>query len=449
MRSSASSLFFIFLLLTLLLTDSTDELEKVRKALEKFKENIQYDSSKINWGTENKLCNRTGVHCDNSTESQVFVDYFQLPASSVIGKIPSNSLGKIQSLRVLSLHDNNLSGQFPKDFDNLQKLSNVYLHNNEFSGKFPSSVTKWIKLFTLDLSNNKFTGTIPSDISNLKRIQHLYLQNNSLSGRLPENFPSTLKVENFSVAYNNFSGEIPKSLARFLPSAFDGNPYLCGTPLKRPCNESDKAEPPSPSASLSSDHENKKKLSSGDTIAIAIGSAWILLISLICLGKKWSRVAKEKKTAARTGRGFGDGGEAGTSSSKDDVTGAELVLFGGGVYSFDLEHLFRASAEVLGKGSVGKTYKTVLKEGNTVVVKRLKDIDVSKETFYGVMEGLGKMKNENVVPIRAYYYSKNEKLLVCDYYPAGSLFALLHGMILVLLLCVLNLIILFIAFSNW
>ncbi|PWA55371.1 leucine-rich repeat protein kinase family protein [Artemisia annua] len=422
MRSSPSSLFFIFFLLTQHLTASEDFTEE-ETALKTFLHAVQLNSSKMNWGTEKKTCNWTGVHCDNPTGSQVFVDYFQLPASCVVGKIPSNSLGKIKSLRVLSLHDNKLSGQFPDDFDSLTELRNAYLHANEFSGPFPSSVSKWTKLYTLDLSNNNFTGDIPSNyISNLKQIMYLYLQNNSFSGWLPDTFPSTLK--NFSVAYNNFTGEIPKSLANKFPaSAFAGNPLLCGTPLKR-CPPGQARPPSSPSAPITSDPENKKKLSTGDTIAIAIGSAWILLISLICLGKKWSRSVKEKKTEARTGRG-----EAGTSSSKEDDTGAKLVFFEGGGCSFDLEHLFRASAEVLGKGSVGKTYKTVLKEGEgiTVVVKRLKDVDVSKEEFEGVMEELGKMKDENVVPIRAYYYSKDEKLLVCDYYPAGSLFALLHG----------------------
>ncbi|KAK9114836.1 hypothetical protein Syun_021633 [Stephania yunnanensis] len=48
---------------------------------------------------------------------------------------------------------------------------------------------------------------------------------------------------------------------------------------------------------------------------------------------------------------------------------------------FDLEDLLRASAEVLGKGSVGTSYKAVLEEGTTVVVKRLKDVVVTKREF--------------------------------------------------------------------
>nr|KYP43363.1 putative inactive receptor kinase At5g58300 family [Cajanus cajan] len=44
------------------------------------------------------------------------------------------------------------------------------------------------------------------------------------------------------------------------------------------------------------------------------------------------------------------------------------------------------------------------------------------------MEIVGRVgQHPNVVPLRAYYYSKDEKLLVCDYIPSGNLSTLLHG----------------------
>lgn len=104
-----------------------------------------------------------------------------------------------------------------------------------------------------------------------------------------------------------------------------------------------------------------------------------------------------------------------------------FVESGGGGYTFDLEDLLRASAEVLGKGTVGTSYKAVLEEGTTVVVKRLKDVVVTKKEFEAQMDVLGKIRHDNVVPLRAYYYSKDEKLLVSDYLSAGSLSSLLHG----------------------
>ncbi|XP_020549227.1 probable inactive receptor kinase At5g58300 [Sesamum indicum] len=61
------------------------------------------------------------------------------------------------------------------------------------------------------------------------------------------------------------------------------------------------------------------------------------------------------------------------------MQGAErnrLVIFGGSSFSFDLEDLLRASAEVLGKGTYGTTYKAVLDEATAVAVKRLRQVRV-------------------------------------------------------------------------
>jgi len=107
----------------------------------------------------------------------------------------------------------------------------------------------------------------------------------------------------------------------------------------------------------------------------------------------------------------------------------KLFFFEGCSYSFDLEDLLKASAEVLGKGSYGTTYKAQLEEGMTIVVKRLREVVVGKKEFEQQMEVVGRIgRHPNVIPLRAYYHSKDEKLLVYDYMLGGSLFSLLHGM---------------------
>ncbi|EYU24506.1 hypothetical protein MIMGU_mgv1a0087053mg, partial [Erythranthe guttata] len=123
-----------------------------------------------------------------------------------------------------------------------------------------------------------------------------------------------------------------------------------------------------------------------------------------------------------------------TNTSTKGDTGAnaaaaakKLVFFGNAPRVFDLEELLRASAEVLGKGTFGTAYKAVLEVGIVVAVKRLKDVALSDKDFKEKIESVGAMDHENLVPLRAYYYSREEKLLVYDYMPMGSLSALLHG----------------------
>ncbi|KAM7489242.1 hypothetical protein LguiB_026726 [Lonicera macranthoides] len=89
-----------------------------------------------------------------------------------------------------------------------------------------------------------------------------------------------------------------------------------------------------------------------------------------------------------------------------------LVLFEGTNCAFDLEDLLRAEAEMLGKG----TYKAELEDSTVLVVKRLKEFGVKKQKFKQQMEVVGSIRHENVAPLRAYYYSKDKKLMVYDYY---------------------------------
>lgn len=95
---------------------------------------------------------------------------------------------------------------------------------------------------------------------------------------------------------------------------------------------------------------------------------------------------------------------------------------------FDLDDLLRASAEVLGRGNLGITYKATLESGNVVAVKRLNHMnEVSKKEFLQQMQLLGQLKHENLVEIISFYYSEEQKLIIYEFITDGSLFELLHG----------------------
>ena len=97
--------------------------------------------------------------------------------------------------------------------------------------------------------------------------------------------------------------------------------------------------------------------------------------------------------------------------------------------NYDMEDLLKASAETLGRGRIGSTYKAVMESGYIVTVKRLKDATYPRlDEFTRHLLVLGRLKHPNIVPLRAYFQAKEERLLVFDYFPNGSLFSLLHGM---------------------
>ncbi|KAJ3670855.1 hypothetical protein LUZ60_008281 [Juncus effusus] len=453
MASSSSSpttlFFFLSISLCLLLTPvkfTNAEPVQDRAALLSFINQTPHEG-RINWSLSTPACNWVGVTCD---QNQSHVIALRLPGAGLVGPIPAGTLGKLSSLHVLSLRSNRLSGSIPDDLTNLPALKSLYLQDNALSGSIPPDISKLERLTRLDLSGNGLTGSIPFSLNNLTRLTGLFLQGNQLSGALPSISIESLKA--FNISDNKLNGSIPKSLNTFPPSSFSGNLNLCGFPLP-PCNSS--FFPPSPSPSPSSDltptqnsHKKKKKLSKGAIIAIAIGAAvlflLILLLLLICC------ILPKLKQRRETGKGAppprdlpapaagGASGDSGvTSSEKEAAAGGggaseaeknRLVFVGKGAgYTFDLEDLLRASAEVLGKGSMGTSYKAVLEEGTTVVVKRLKDVVATRKEFELHFEMLGRVEQRNILPVRAYYFSKDEKLLVLDYVPAGSLSAMLHG----------------------
>ncbi|KAI3749793.1 hypothetical protein L2E82_20409 [Cichorium intybus] len=401
-----------FFVIALLLPVACGDLNSDKQALQAFAAAVPH-GSKLEWDNTTNICTSwVGVTCTSDGTRVLTV---RLPAVGLTGPIPSNTLGELDALRVLSLRSNFLNGSLPSDLLSLPSLRSLFLQHNNFSGNIPDFLPR--RLHILDLSYNSFTGDIPTTIQFLTRLTGLFLQNNSLSGPIPNvTFP---KLKHFNISFNHLNGSIPLSFKALPSSSFLGNPFLCGIPLKSCLH-------PPPSSKW------KWKLPSWALIAVAAGGGVTVLtlfvILLFCCIKDGAtdttRIERGKSSTASGGQKPSE--EFGTSVLEGDNN--KLVFFQGSSYNFDLEDLLRASAEVLGKGSFGTAYKAVLEESATVVVKRLKEVLAVKKDFEQEMEIIERVgHHQNVAPLRAYYYSKDEKLLVYDYFSGGSLMSLLHG----------------------
>lgn len=115
-------------------------------------------------------------------------------------------------------------------------------------------------------------------------------------------------------------------------------------------------------------------------------------------------------------------------SREDPDRTVELDIFNREIQAFDLDDLLRASAEVLGRGKLGSTYKTILESGSIVAVKRLNNMNgLRKKEFKQQMHMLANLTHENLVRVISFYYSMEEKLVVYEFVSDGNLFELLHG----------------------
>ncbi|KAG8383659.1 hypothetical protein BUALT_Bualt04G0036900 [Buddleja alternifolia] len=409
----------IAILLLLLLPSAAPDIASDRAALLALRSAV--GGRVLLWNLSSPTpCSWPGVTCSPHNSAVVEL---RLPGMGVSGQLPPNTVSNLTNLQTLSLRYNALTGPLPPDlFSSLTSLRNLYLQHNSFDGEIPDSLFSLTSLLQVNLASNNFSGSISPSFNNLTRLSTLYLNDNDFSGPIPDlNLPSLIQ---FNVSNNNLTGEIPKGLSGKPKSSFAGN-SLCGDPLNTCGNE-----------------KRRKKLSGGAIAGIIIGSVvgfLMIVLLLFCLCKILPRKgvirSKEKEfenptvEIHREKDGKSGNFTAAIGGAQDREKGEKkgLIFFGNTGWNFDLEVLLRASAEVLGKGTFGTAYKAVLEAGLALAVKRVRDVNMGEKEFRDKMEEIGRMNHENLVPLRAYYYNKDEKLLVYDYLPMGSLSALLHG----------------------
>ncbi|XP_019088677.1 PREDICTED: probable inactive receptor kinase At4g23740 isoform X2 [Camelina sativa] len=421
--SFSSSLWILSLCLFIYGGANADPLEDKRALLEFL--TIMRPTRSLNWNETSQVCNIwTGVTCNKDRSRIIAV---RLPGVGLNGQIPSNTISRLSSLRVLSLRSNRISGEFPADFVELKDLAFLYLQDNSLSGSLPLDFSVWKNLSSVNLSNNGFNGTIPSSLSRLNRLQSLNLANNLLSGDIPDlSVLSTLQHIDLSNNYN-LNGPIPSWLRRFSSSSYEGIGII-------PPGDVSIFEPPPPPAEQTHQKQKDHFLGLSETVfllivisvSIVVVAALAFVLAVCYVRRNLRRgdgIVSDTKLQKKKKGGMSPEKFV---SRMEDVNN-RLSFFEGCNYSFDLEDLLRASAEVLGKGTFGTTYKAVLEDATSVAVKRLKDVAAGKRDFEQQMEIIGGIKHENVVELKAYYYSKDEKLMVYDYFSQGSVASLLHG----------------------
>jgi hypothetical protein len=465
MPAPAAGLAILVLFAAALPALYADDLNSDAQALQALRSAVGR-SALPSWNSTTPTCQWQGVTCESGRVVEL-----RLPGAGLMGTLPSEVLGNLSALRTLSLRYNALTGPIPDDVSRLSELRAIYFQHNSFSGDVPASLFELKNLVRLDIAGNKFTGEISPDFNKLIRLGTLYLDGNSFTGEIPKlQLPA---LEQFNVSYNQLNGSIPSTLRKMPKDSFLGNTGLCGGPLglcpgeTAPTPAGSPESQPGAGGAADVGGGKKKKLSGGAIAGIAIGSVFgvlLLLALLFFLCRKRSSAPRSAATVEKgrelgmepmdvepkgqNGSAAGAGGHNGAAAAVAAPTAAaaaaataaaaktggstgskKLIFFGpmAAAPPFDLEDLLRASAEVLGKGAFGTAYKAVMENGSAVAVKRLKDVDLPEPEFRERIAAIGAVQHELVVPLRAYYFSKDEKLLVYDYMSMGSLSALLHG----------------------
>ncbi|OMO91840.1 hypothetical protein COLO4_18068 [Corchorus olitorius] len=279
----------------------------------------------------------------------------------------------------------------------------------------------------------------------LRDLRTMSLVKNSFAGSIPPlKYPSILL--NLSLANNNLEGEIPESFSGFDSSTFENNVGLCGPPLPTACGD----VPSTIGAPPSHGNSSKSKIAIIGIVTLII-LLFFALVSIISTKKKkedeFSMLSKEPlreevvevhvpestrrsskppSSESSSSRKGGDSKRGSQHGSKGGMT--DLIMINDEKEPFGLQDLMKAAAEVLGNGGLGSAYKAVMANGLGVVVKRMREMNkLGKDGFDAEMKRFGKIKHPNILTPLAYHFRREEKLIVSEYMPKGSLLYVLHG----------------------
>lgn len=429
----------ISLAILLLLNPTASEQDHVKLSLINFLQKLSGNDTgiteKLSWNTSTDPCsgNWTGISCNNKNKS---IRGITLEGLLLNGSIDATLACTAPTLAVLSLRDNLLHGQLPLEISSCSQLTHLFLSGNRLSGELPLEISELNNLKRLDISNNNFSGDIPSGLTTISGLVSFLAEDNQFTGSIPvfdfNNF------QQFNISNNLFSGRIPPDAAQFGNESFSGNSGLCGLPLAVAC---------APAASP--DVPNKPNESSPSTERTIMYLGYILLgatFFLFFLYKLIQKRKKMKKSEINLGSQNDDvsvpisknnsnsnenkSNEYSTSSTDSPVISSSLVVLKSPVKrSMKFDDLLKCPAELLGKGKHGNVYKVMAVDGSVLVVRRIKEWMISSEEFHKRMEMINKARHKNVLPLVAFYCSKQEKLVVYEFQLNGSLLNLIHGML--------------------
>ncbi|KAK9064766.1 hypothetical protein SSX86_016148 [Deinandra increscens subsp. villosa] len=454
MISIRLSLLSLFFLIHTARAVDVEAISSLASFFENLSENFSQSVPVSGWNQTSDPCtsNWTGITCYDRT---LLVKSIVLKSFNLSGAFNPSFICNVTSLAtsvaVISLENNNLHGESFDSIANCKSLTHLYISGNKFSGSVPDSLSQLNNLKRLEISDNDFSGSLPS-LARISGLIEFIAQNNHLSGSIPEFDFSNLVTIN--VSNNDFSGPIPPGGDRFTATSYLGNPQLCGDPLTVKCKTA--GPPPDAAQNSNASGDSKRNGPTPSEILMYSGYALVgLIVVLLIMLKVCKRGEKKEESVKETDHSFHskekDASTTYTSAASNEfksiamsnksevfmgnsiesapVSSSLIVLTSPEVNGLRFEELLKAPAELLGRGKHGSVYKVNCDEqGMTLAVKRIKDWSLPSNDFKLRMKRLNGVKHPNVLPVVAFYCSRQEKLLVYEYQPNGSLLKLLHGM---------------------
>ncbi|KAI3665826.1 hypothetical protein L6452_44461 [Arctium lappa] len=135
--------------------------------------------------------------------------------AKLVGEL-SYAISKLSELRVLSLPFNDLIGEIPDEIWGLKKLEVIDLEGNMINGSlsfnFNFNFRGFDSIKVLNLGFNQISGEIPDSLVNLKKLQVLNLAGNRINGSIPRFFHEFIDLRGLYLSFNRLTGKIPSEI---------------------------------------------------------------------------------------------------------------------------------------------------------------------------------------------------------------------------------------------
>lgn len=328
------------------------------------------------------------------------------------------------------------------------------------------------EIVSITLPNYKLTGTISPSLGNLTYLRSLNLATNALTGTVPSELTKIPSLTSVDVSDNNLSAPLP-----LFPSSvtfkYAGNPLIVGamqppvagtppapqtptapTPGANPTPAG--VIPPSGNGTTAGPISHKSKSVVLVVVVVAAGivtavAAAIIIFFLVKRKKKKLQAVNGMSVYPRVDSGsdrdlkvmesnnssashqatvssYGTLSGAGDSLQSSSPSVDHQALEQGNMF-MSIEVLRAVTNNfsednILGRGGFGVVYRGELQDGTQIAVKRMQAGVVSNKglcEFQSEITVLTKVKHRHLVGLLGYCANGNERLLVYEYMPQGTL----------------------------
>ncbi|OEL14783.1 Receptor protein kinase TMK1 [Dichanthelium oligosanthes] len=308
-------------------------------------------------------------------------------------------------------------------------------------------------IIALNFGRKGLSGSIPPAIGKIGSLQRLILSNNNITGTVPEEVAAMPNLTEVDLSNNNLYGKLPTFTSKSAVVKTAGNPNI-GKDAPAPTAGSGGTSNNSPSGGGSSGGIGNNEGSSSSSVGVIAGSVvgavaglgLVAALGFYCYKRKQKPFGRVQSPHAMVihprhsgsddmvkitvaGGNVNGGARASETYSQASSGPRDIHVVESGNMVISIQVLRNVTNNfsednILGRGGFGTVYKGELHDGTKIAVKRMEAGVMGNKglnEFKSEIAVLTKVRHRNLVSLLGYCADGNERILVYEYMPQGTL----------------------------